>query len=678
MTRLRIAQFLVLFLFASGASVPLAAQDINGDGRVDAVFTQKQHYNQVCFGNGTGAFTRCTDVKGAGDFQLSAAINTTASALLDSDQDGDLDIVFAMEGHSNVVCFNDGGGSFNTGLGCVPLYGYSAFPYNSQAVAVGDLDADGSPDLIFANGGSPSLSVGQPNLACIHFSVCVEFGGEEPSTGVALGDLDGDGDLDVIFSNRGTTNTVCLNLGHNSSGILFDCRSIAPASGISATKESNAVAVGNFPPAYGIAPDGWLDVVFANNGRNERCLGDGNWSEPGGGLVCRAVSTASTYTVSDATARSTKVVVADILGGTNLFYLGDEMLFSNDGAPNVYCYNGGFSCTFGFNPPSRTVPYEIGGTIYQVSEPVSSNSMGIAVAQIDQIGRLDVVVANVGESRSYMGLFTEIVANPSLNPTSVVLSGGTVGPSSDTEPPVILGATDVTVEATGPSGAVVNFSVTAIDDGGGIPVSCSATTGATFAIGATAVNCSAVDLAGNSTSASFTITVADRTRPSIDYPANLEILLPSGQTSTLATFTVNAVDLVDGALPVQCTPASGSRFSTGYTLVQCTATDSHNNTATTQFYVVVTELTPTQQITDLSRLVTSTISNGSALATLQNTLNTILWSLQKSNGTAAITAAKNQLGAFQNQVKALANSRRISTAEANALTAAAGRIIASL
>ena len=178
------------------------------------------------------------------------------------------------------------------------------------------------------------------------------------------------------------------------------------------------------------------------------------------------------------------------------------------------------------------------------------------------------------------------------------------------------------MEATGPTGAVVTFGVTATDDGGGVPVTCSATSGATFA--------------------------------------------------------VNAVDLVDGAIPVQCTPASGSRFSTGYTLVRCSPTDSHNNTATTQFYVVVTEMTPTQLIANLYQVVGVSSVDPNSVAKLRNMLNTVTASLAKSNGAAGVTAAKNQLGAFQNQVKALANSKRISTADANALIAAAGRIIAGL
>lgn len=142
-------------------------QDLNGDGMVDAVFTQKQRFNQVCFGNGTGAFTSCTDLIGSGSYVLSNQVNTTASALVDWNNDGFLDIALAMEGRSSVVCYNAGAGQFNSGLGCVEVYGYSSFPYDSQDVAVGDVNADGAPDLVFANGGNAGTPLAQENLVCL-------------------------------------------------------------------------------------------------------------------------------------------------------------------------------------------------------------------------------------------------------------------------------------------------------------------------------------------------------------------------------------------------------------------------------------------------------------------------------------------------------------------------------
>lgn len=636
-------------------------QDLNGDGKVDAVFTQKQRYNQVCFGNGTGAFTSCTDVRGAGQFQLSDQINTTAAALVDWDQDGDLDITFAMEGHANVVCLNDGGGSFNTGIGCPALFSFLVFPFDSEDIAVGDLDGDQVPDFVWANGGNAGLPLNQPNLFCPGgIGNCQEFGGLEPSTGVALGDVDNDGDLDVLFSNRGTQNTVCLNNGNSLNGMEFDCRSVPQASNVAATKQSNAVAVGYLPGGFGVAPDGLLDVVFANNGKNEVCFGTGDWSGTNVGLNCLGLNTVSSFTLNDATASSTDVVIADVLPTI----VGPEILFANADAPNVRCL-GTFTCGFQYQPT-----HIVDWNGFQVSEPIPETTLGVAVRDIDVDGKPDVVVANAGVSRTYLGNFTDVVANSQVTPTSVVVSGGNVGPSADTDPPVISGASDITVEATGPAGATVTFNVTASDagDGGGVPVTCIPSSGSTFPIDSTTVGCSAQDSSGNSDSVSFTVTVTDLTAPTIAYPNDIAIELPAGQSSTTVAFSVSASDVVDGLVPVQCTPSSGSVFPVGTTTVSCSATDTRGNAASVSFTVTITQFSVQQQITNLSQTVESLPALDQASENmLLKTLDMVSASLAKSNTMAATTSATNQLSSFQNKVRALANSGRISRSDADAI-----------
>src|SRR5580704_1986140 len=55
----------------------------------------------------------------------------------------------------------------------------------------------------------------------------------------------------------------------------------------------------------------------------------------------------------------------------------------------------------------------------------------------------------------------------------------------------------------------------------------------------------------------------------------------------VVTFTPSAADNCDGNVPVICTPASGSVFGIGTTLVSCTATDSSGNVASCTFNVTV-------------------------------------------------------------------------------------------
>lgn len=579
--------------------------DLNGDGRVDAVFTQKQRYNQVCFGNGTGAFTNCTDLMGAGTNVISNQINTTASELVDWDRDGDLDIALAMEGHANTVCFNDGGGNFNTGTGCVQLFDYNSFPYNSQDVAVGDISGDGHPDLVFANGGNAGVPLAQDNVMCVGLETgegaCYPLGFQgnataAPSTGVALGDVDGDGDQDILTSNRGTLNEVCLNQGLTNGVPVFDCRAIPQASVLSATKHSNGVAVGHLPPGWGATPDAHMDVVFANTGRNEYCFGNGIWSGTNVGLTCNAFNAASSYAWNDTTARSVAVTVADVLPSP----AGMEILFANEDAPNVRCLGTYVSCGFAFNEMEyRDVDF-FGTLLQNVYEPIAEATTGVAVRDINIDGKLDVVVANTGViggvSRMYPGsVFSpSAVAVSGRYPTSVTLSGGDVGPSLvDEDPPVLSGATDMTREATGPTGAVVAFTMTALDlEDGAVPVTCSPVSGSVFPIGNTTVTCTAEDEAGNIGTESFVVSVVDTTDPAVVVPADMVVYAPAGQTGTTVTFPVSAFDLVDGVVEYFCFVGgagvfSGDYFSGGTRTVHCGAWDSRNNYGESSFTLTV-------------------------------------------------------------------------------------------
>jgi hypothetical protein len=153
--------------------------------------------------------------------------------------------------------------------------------------------------------------------------------------------------------------------------------------------------------------------------------------------------------------------------------------------------------------------------------------------------------------------------------------------------PVLTLPSNITAEATSASGAAVSYTVTATDNA---TIVCTPASGSTFALGTTTVNCTATATTG-STSGSFTVTVVDTTPPALTLPGSItaEATGPSGAA---VTFTVSANDLVDGSRPVTCDHLSGSTFPLGTTTVQCTATDTHNNTAHGSFTVLVQDTTP--------------------------------------------------------------------------------------
>ena len=149
----------------------------------------------------------------------------------------------------------------------------------------------------------------------------------------------------------------------------------------------------------------------------------------------------------------------------------------------------------------------------------------------------------------------------------------------DTTGPVVT-VTDSGAEATGPTGAIVNFVATAVDlvDGVITPVSCTPASGSLFPLGATTVTCTAQDTRGNIGTGTGVMTVVDTTDPVVTVPSlTREATGPSG---AVITFTATATDTVSGVLTPTCTPASGSTFPLGATVVTCTATDGAGNVGT--------------------------------------------------------------------------------------------------
>ncbi|HXJ21932.1 MAG TPA: HYR domain-containing protein [Polyangia bacterium] len=118
------------------------------------------------------------------------------------------------------------------------------------------------------------------------------------------------------------------------------------------------------------------------------------------------------------------------------------------------------------------------------------------------------------------------------------------------------------------------------------------TPGSTFPLGDTTLTCTAQDSFGHTTTKALTISVHDTTGPVIQVPATLPTATaPAGQGAPV-TFAVTATDAVAGPVAVSCSPASGSTFPSGVTLVTCTAADQATptpNVSTASFPVLVTD-----------------------------------------------------------------------------------------
>jgi len=192
--------------------------------------------------------------------------------------------------------------------------------------------------------------------------------------------------------------------------------------------------------------------------------------------------------------------------------------------------------------------------------------------------QLDLSEFCVGTSRLTCDSFAYVSVNVEAVPLPI-----------DLTPPTISAA-GLEAEATGPDTAVsYSFGATDPDDLV-VAQSCTPASGSAFPLGATPIDCTAVDSNGNVGTASFTVHVSDTTGPAITAPTGLaaEATSPAG---AVVNFDASANDLVDGSVPTTCSTPSGSIFGLGSTSVTCTASDSSGNGSTATFEVVVTDST---------------------------------------------------------------------------------------
>ncbi|SDR73798.1 HYR domain-containing protein [Gramella sp. MAR_2010_147] len=146
----------------------------------------------------------------------------------------------------------------------------------------------------------------------------------------------------------------------------------------------------------------------------------------------------------------------------------------------------------------------------------------------------------------------------------------------------------------GVCGAIVEFETPAgFDNSGDVTVTQTSgpASGEQFPVGATTVEFTATDAAGNSATCSFTVTIADDEAPQISDMDDITVNNDSGVCGAVVNFedatatdncAVESIVMTEGLI-------SGSEFPVGETIVTYTATDTAGLTATTSFTVTVVD-----------------------------------------------------------------------------------------
>ena len=220
----------------------------------------------------TLGFGLCATKASAVDFatpkSYSVGTNPAAVIIADFNGDGKLDIAVANSGSGNVsILLGNGDGTFKTALNST----VSMSGNGPSAVAAGDFNGDGKPDLIVVNAGSPSNNVaGAVNFLAGNgdgtFQTPVAISGGQFPFSLAVGDLNGDHRLDLVIGDQ-SAGTLTVLLG-NGNGTFQLVKTIS----LGSSALVNSVVVVDFNG------DTKPDVVAGINGGAVISLGNGDGS----------------------------------------------------------------------------------------------------------------------------------------------------------------------------------------------------------------------------------------------------------------------------------------------------------------------------------------------------------------------------------------------------------------
>jgi hypothetical protein len=264
-----------------------------------------------------------------------------------------------------------------------------------QYLCNADLDGDGKPDLIVANGDSSTVTIYHNNSTPGHISftevASFTMGNTGYPIGVTAGDLDGDGKPDIVISNY-YTQTLTFYLNASSSGhIVMDS--------VLSVHSGNYILGASIADVNG---DGKPEVIVACQGSNLISIYTNS------STLGHIAFSNETSIMAPSGGSPFKAVVADIDG---------------DGKPDIVSTNSYLNTVSVYLNTTPT-----GGTVSfapDVDFATGNFPEGLAIGDIDGDGKPDLVVANNSDNTLSVLLNISTAGNIGFAPQVTVNSGNT-------------------------------------------------------------------------------------------------------------------------------------------------------------------------------------------------------------------------------------------------------------
>jgi hypothetical protein len=176
----------------------------------------------------------------------------------DLDQDGDLDLVLAVEFGQNIILMNDGKGKFTKAIKNLPQVAH-----DSEDIGIGDFDQDGDLDIVFVSEDDKDNELYFNNGDGTFIDVSNKFPTTGTSNAVVIEDINNDSCLDILIGNTGP-NIIMINNGKG--GFIDETQSRLPVTNNGRTQDIELADVDL---------DGDLDLIVANEGQNKVYINDG-------------------------------------------------------------------------------------------------------------------------------------------------------------------------------------------------------------------------------------------------------------------------------------------------------------------------------------------------------------------------------------------------------------------